>query len=97
MNAKQERYEVRTTIACQKIMPYYEFFGRESYFKTPTGGLILHWIATTIFIIATPTEKGIIDDAAYTFIISIYIYGHGIISGNISSRVLSIHCGTFFA
>jgi amino acid transporter len=71
---------VKQQIARQCFLPFYKFFARsDRHFGTPLGALILHWVATTIWVSATPNTSG-----GYGFVIGIFIYGQLIIGGRFS-------------
>ena len=44
---------VKQEIAKKRILPFSEFWARNSRYDTPIGALILHWIFTALVIVAS--------------------------------------------
>ena len=62
---------VNQQIYRQRFFPLYQIFDRDNpYYKTPAGGLFVHWFFTSLIILVTPNSEW-----GYGFIINIKSYG----------------------
>jgi len=66
---------VKQAIAWQRIIPFYNFFGRQDkQFDSPGGALFLHWIFTVIPLVSlSPTAD------THTFASGFYSYGYQLV------------------
>ncbi|KAL9078395.1 MAG: hypothetical protein Q9157_002690 [Trypethelium eluteriae] len=71
-------------IAVQRILPFWSFLEKDS--ENPRGALVLHWLVTTIFILACPTSAD-----GYNFVIGINEYARIIITLFIAAGFLVLH------
>lgn len=67
--------QVKQAIAWQRIIPFYNFFGRQDpQFDSPGGGLVLHWIFTVLSLVIFNSKSD-----ARSFYSGIYSYGYAVI------------------
>ncbi|KAF2230726.1 hypothetical protein EV356DRAFT_579747 [Viridothelium virens] len=76
--------KVKQAIAVQRILPFWSFLEKDS--ENPRGALVLHWLVTTIFILACPTSAD-----GYNFVIGINEYARIIITLFIAAGFLVLH------
>ena len=62
--------KVKQAIALHHFLPLFSFFARDDHFLTPGGALLLHWLCSSIVILAMPNTTD-----GYNFIISLFTYG----------------------
>ena len=62
--------KVKQAIALHHFLPFSGFFAKDDHFMTPGGALLLHWICSSIVIIAMPNST-----EGYGFIVSLFTYG----------------------
>ena len=62
--------KVKQAIALHHFLPFSSFFARDDHFLTPGGALLLHWLSSSIFILAMPNNTD-----GYNFVISLFTYG----------------------
>jgi len=62
--------KVKQAIALHHFLPFSDFFARDDHFMTPGGALLLHWICSSIVVIAMPNST-----EGYNFVISLFTYG----------------------
>ena len=66
---------MKQAIAWQRIIPFYNFFGRQDpQFDSPGGGLLLHWMFTVLTLIIFNSNSD-----ARSFYSGIYSYGYAVI------------------
>lgn len=63
---------VKQEIAKLRILPFSEFWARQSHYDTPMGALVLHWIVAALFIVLTPDNR---DDEVYNMVTDLFVYG----------------------
>ncbi|KAA8903666.1 amino acid permease-domain-containing protein [Sphaerosporella brunnea] len=63
---------VKQEIAKLRILPFSQFWARQSHYDTPSGALLLHWLVAALFIIFTPNNH---NDEVYNLITDLFIYG----------------------
>ncbi|KAF8253384.1 amino acid transporter [Wilcoxina mikolae CBS 423.85] len=83
---------VKQEIAKLRILPFSEFWARQSHYDTPSGALLLHWLVAAIFILATPSNH---DDEAYNLVTDLFVYGQTWMFIVVSLGVLSLHHQSF--
>ncbi|KAI5802656.1 amino acid permease-domain-containing protein, partial [Pyronema domesticum] len=79
---------VKQEIAKLRILPFSEFWARQSHYDTPSGALFLHWIVAAIMIIVTPNNQ---NNEAYNLITDLFIYGQLWMFIVVSLGVLALH------
>ena len=62
--------KVKQAIALHHFLPFAGFFARDDQFLTPGGALLLHWLCSSIVIVAMPNTTD-----GYNFVISLFTYG----------------------
>ena len=67
--------KVKQAIALHHFLPFSTFFASDQPFDTPGGALLLHWMLSTVFILAAPSNAD-----GYAFIIGLVTYGQLIIA-----------------
>jgi len=63
---------VKQEIAKLRILPFSQFWARQSHYDTPSGGLLLHWIVCAAFIVFTPNNQ---NDEVYNLVTDLFVYG----------------------
>jgi amino acid transporter len=63
---------VKQEIAKLRILPFSQFWARQSHYDTPSGALLLHWIVAALFIILTPNNR---NDEVYNLVTDLFVYG----------------------
>jgi amino acid transporter len=63
---------VKQEIAKLRILPFSQFWARQSHYDTPSGALLLHWIVAALFIIFTPNNH---NDEVYNLVTDLFVYG----------------------
>lgn len=63
---------VKQEIAKLRILPFSEFWARQSHYDTPMGALVLHWIVAALFIVVTPNNR---NDEVYNLVTDLFVYG----------------------
>lgn len=66
--------KVKQAIALQHFIPFSSFFARDDHFTTPGGALLLHWLCSSIVILAMPNSTD-----GYAFVIGLFTYGQLIV------------------
>lgn len=83
---------VKQEIAKLRILPFSEFWARQSHYDTPSGALLLHWIVAAIFIVVTPNNH---NDEAYNLVTDLFVYGQTWMFIVVSLGVLALHHQSF--
>ena len=85
---------MKQVIGAANIFPLSSFFKKEhpefnhdgdNLYKTPKGGLILHWISTVVMTAAIAWVGNIVDMVTFPGILE--TYGHSLIVGKIDACV----------
>ncbi|KAI5851983.1 amino acid/polyamine transporter I [Tricharina praecox] len=63
---------VKQEIAKLRILPFSQFWARQSHYDTPSGGLLLHWLVCATFIVFTPNNQ---NDEVYNLVTDLFVYG----------------------
>ncbi|KAK4639005.1 hypothetical protein QC761_702480 [Podospora bellae-mahoneyi] len=59
---------VKQELAKEGVLPWSRFWASDWPFNAPSGAIFLHWIVTTVFILASQTSD------VYTFVTNVFVY-----------------------
>ncbi|OXV09351.1 hypothetical protein Egran_02879 [Elaphomyces granulatus] len=84
MSSTYVNTRVKQEIAREGVIPWPEFWTRSTHLGTPGPALLLHWIFSTIFIIATPLD----DPNGYLIVSTLFNYSRTLLGVAIGCALL---------